>query len=89
MMVDVHANRALEARLEHVQDYDTALVELSIRRLRSNLARLSVTSARGQAAAARILGNSNNRVTFAQLHPATFWLQSHDVMSLSTKRPMR
>ena len=90
MMVGVHANRAVGARLEHVQDYNTKLVEMFIRPSRSNLARLSVTSAGGQAAVDRILGNGNNRVTFAPLHLTTLWLQSHDVMSVSIiKRPLR
>ena len=72
MMVDVHANRVVGARLEHVQDYNTKLVEMFIRPSRSNLARLSVTSAGGQAAGARILCNGNNRVTFGRLQPVTY-----------------
>ena len=72
MMVGVHANRAVGARLEHVQDYDTKLVEMFIRHLRSNLARLSVTSAGGQTGADRISGNGNNRVTFGRLQPVTY-----------------
>ena len=47
---------------------------LEVRFFRSpcaQLATLSAASAGEQAAAARILGNGNNRVTFGRLHPVT------------------
>jgi hypothetical protein len=71
MMVGIHANRAVGARLEHAQDYNTKLVEMFIRRSRSNLARLSVTSGRPAGCRRRILDNGNSCVTFARLQPVT------------------
>jgi len=45
--------------------------ELDFRSPCAQLATLSAASAGEQAAAARVLGNGNNRVTFGRLHPVT------------------